>query len=1460
MIDWSKLKAYETDQKKSFEELCYQIARLEFDEKGTFTSVDDSGGGDGVEFYMTLPNGEQWGWQAKFYLDGSLSISNRKKSIKSSLEKAIKVHPDLKKWYLCMPKDLTPGEKEWFDTTLKKVIPEELSIDLDFWGESDLIYFMGDPKFSGRKNYFFGDLELTLDWFNTQVSNQLAVIHGKYNPAVHTQTKADSEINIFLLSDEYKKELKKQFQLFSKSIKENNDVLLKIQAIDVARFPLKVKEDYLRQMKTTLEFFGKLLSIINTEILSLEKGYYLEKDSLQLEKEMNMLSECIKELRDKTISIVDNHLIKETDVETYNIDSVEMILSESNKTFDDMYYDFKETMDKIIRSRSNNLNIFGDAGFGKTHLTAHIANQTIQKGLPAIFISGKNITDSRLLSEQILSSLDIPRNYSWIDFLKALDVAGKAFRSKIPIIIDGLNEARDISIVKVGIHRLISEISSFHNIGLITTCRKTYVKPIFEKNSPTNSIYLHGFLNENLLDAVEIYFDYYKLKADISSVSLDAFEHPLYLQIFCQTKNPKRIEEKHILINEHSMFDIFDIYLNQCDEHISERLNLNPRKKIITKKLTNLGNAMWERNTRFIPVDQAEELLELNQPHNWNESIEKNLTDENLLIYRDWYKGVDNEVITFTYDLLGGYIIAKNLIEKHKSCLQEFLNDPNTVKLLFGEDYKYRHPLYEDIGRCIAALLPNYQENYLIDYIENGVTVNLTINSLFEISPEKINDKAKDLITTYFSEPQNRANFFIVAEKTIRQVNHPLNINFWTILLKDLSMAERDISWSEHIRDRQYHHITENINRLEKRSMINVKKFSTYDKNYLFLLAEYVMWTLTSTIRPLRDKATRALYYFGRAFPEKFFDLLVDSFSINDPYISERMLAALYGIGMAKQFDFEDTEFKIKSLPIMAKTLYELMFAEEAKYFTTHILTRDYGRRFIEISLLYNPALLNEIEKVNIRPPYPRIKKRNWGVLHKKKISDVYKPIRMDFENYTIGRLVKNRSNYDFEHEDYNSVRAQIYWRIYNLGYLGELFENIDNEIHNGNFRYEGIESGKKTDRYGKKYSWIAFFEMAGYRDDQGLLEDNWYKENCRISEIDIDPSFPVEIPNFQLVSKDYLNDNLSVDDWFYGSAKPDFNDYFVVDEINGENGPWVLLDGYYSDSNKEQTKRCFFFPRGMLIRNLDCENITSHLSKQAIGGRWLPEIPYDFYVFAGEIPWAETFSENELSKLEFEIKKEDEIVEVEKTFLFKGDEKLNPYEEREFIGMLNQEEKISFQTYLSYLIQDLDAIDLNELNLTEYGFKIKKELVKESIEKKKNETFQVLLPVREHHCDITSEIMPRYDVVVPCKQIANLLELVGQPQTYDLYEKNGSKASITVDYRDSLGNHQHFTYLRKDLLSKFLQKEGYKLIWGLWGQKEILYKNEEERQSILEKYKEIDKAFQEIFIYQEENGEAKPL
>lgn len=1454
MIDWSKLKPYDTDQKRSFEELCYQIARVKFDNKGIFTSVDDSGGGDGVEFYLTLSNGEEWGWQAKFYLEGRL-VQGRKRSIIDSLKKSLKVHPNLKRWYLCMPMDLTVGEKEWFDTTLKNIVPNGIEVDLHFWGDSEFNYYLGTPEFVGRKNYFFGDLELTIEWFNTQVSNQLSAIKGKYNPAVHTKTEVDIEINSFLLNEEYRRYLIMQHKLLSTSIKKIEPVLSEIQEIESSYLSLLIKKDYLKHIQNTVDICNTLLSLFKEEISFLEKSHYLGNRSLCFEEVLDRLSLSISDLREKDYSIDEEYLgiaDEMKGLERYNIRNIKGTLWKPNEVFDEIYYISKETVSKVIRSRSSNLYIFGDAGYGKTHVTAHIANETIEKGLPAIFISGKNIVDNRLLAEQLLANLDIPRNYSWSDFLKALDVAGKAFRTKIPIFIDGLNEVRDIGVIKNGLTGLIKELSSYDNICLITTCRNTYIKPIFEK-TPPHSVYLEGFSNENLVDAVKAYFDYYNIKADTSAVSFEAFEHPLYLQIFCQTKNPERKYEQKVFINEQSMFDIFEAYIDQCNEKLSEILNLNPRKKIITKKLTNLGNALWKRNARSISIDEAEDILEYKPAPSWHESIEKHLTDENLLIYRDWYREGGNEVITFTYDLLGGFVIAKHLLKEHKGCLKEFLNDPNTVKLLFGEDFQSRHPLYEDIGRCIAAMLPLYQGNYLIDYIGNPTTVNLTVESLFEMSPESINDKAKSLIKTLFIKPRNRKAFFNLSEKTLRQVGHPLNVRFWTVLLNDLSMAERDVSWSEHIREWESD-VEETINALEQRSKINQLVLDSYEREYLYLLAENAMWTLTSTVRPLRDRATRALYYFGRAFPEKFFDLLYYSFSINDPYVSERMLAALYGIGMAKQYDFEDEEFRLNILPVMAKKLYNLMFAEKAEHFTTHILSRDYGRRFIEIGLMHHTSLLNEAEKENIYPPYNQSNQITWGSVEKEEISEYgANPIKMDFGNYTIGRLVKDRSNYDYEHEDFKKVRAHIYWRIYNLGYSAEMFENIDNDIGNRSFRYSRSEDGRKTDRYGKKYSWIAFFEMAGYRDDRGLLEDDWYQERYRISDTDIDPSFPVELSDIQIVKKDYFAENLPANEWLFGDCVPDIDDYLVMEKINDEKGPWVLLDGYFSDENERQTRSCFFFPRGLLVKKPDFEKVISLLKKQPLGGRWLPEVPTDYYVYAGEIPLSNTYDENKETELEFVTAKLKESVQVERKILVKDGKKLTDAEEAEFLDMLVEEEKVDL---ISRLVHGLEVIEEEEIDLDTYDIKVEKELVEKVTVKEEKEVIPVLLPVRENNWEENkSAIIPSRSVATPSKEITDTLKLVGQPQTFDLYEKSGRKASITVVFGDHYTNRQTFTYLREDLLNKFLEKEGYQLIWGVWGEKEISYKNKEFREAFNNKYGDIRKDFQEVLIYQQ-NGE----
>jgi hypothetical protein len=70
-------------------------------------------------------------------------------------------------------------------------------------------------------------------------------------------------------------------------------------------------------------------------------------------------------------------------------------------------------------------------------------------------------------------------------------------------------------------------------------------------------------------------------------------------------------------------------------------------------------------------------------------------------------------------------------------------------------------------------------------------------------------------------------------------------------------------------------------------------------------------------------------------------------------------------------------------------------------------------------------------------------------------------------------------------------------WRVKDLGYSSKLFEKIDEFIGRGGW---DSSSSAKVDRYGKKYSWIAYFELYGVRSDLDELDVR------RVSERTSDP------------------------------------------------------------------------------------------------------------------------------------------------------------------------------------------------------------------------------------------------------------------------------------------------------------------------------------------------------------------
>src|SRR4051794_12439254 len=115
------------------------------------------------------------------------------------------------------------------------------------------------------------------------------------------------------------------------------------------------------------------------------------------------------------------------------------------------------------------------------------------------------------------------------------------------------------------------------------------------------------------------------------------------------------------------------------------------------------------------------------------------------------------------------------------------------------------------------------------------------------------------------------------------------------------------------------------------------------------------------------------------------------------------------------------------------------MFVENAPHSTFHVLARDYALGIITLARKIDPRCIPEEKQSRLAPPYrfqspfpPADQINDSEVVGSKEA------MRMDFENYTLGRLLRGRRNYDFDNETYKEVRRQIEYRIAELGYSPE--------------------------------------------------------------------------------------------------------------------------------------------------------------------------------------------------------------------------------------------------------------------------------------------------------------------------------------------------------------------------------------------------------------------------------------
>lgn len=641
-INWDKLQAYSGDTKKSFEELCYQIVSEKFKDDilngATLTSIDDSGGGDGVEFYLTYENGDVYGWQAKYFC--RLNEGGRKEQIKKSLQTTYDKHPNIKKWFLCSKCNFTPDEKNWFDDDLanttkngRTVLPTNHNVELIHWGESELLSYLKD--YSNIYKFFFSEKFLTQEWFENRYKIDIAKtqIKTKYISEIHIQTNIDMTIckilggnglinviereieqhQVLMYAEEYKQSYLRLFSedisdeykniqtYFRKFLEEKENIIdiaiNKIEEIkqiilikDEQKLKLKIKELY-KYINSLKEFYKKYDDLSESDLCEPIKHLRIEKEnSSDLEKKEKDKIETENRKRKKVRDILFSPLY---DLSEYAISSLEGVF----RVFDLL--------------EQNELHISGEAGMGKTHVSFNIfENLILHQKEPAIFILAKEIYTDQNLENQLKDNFSIPVNWTFDDFLDALEISARVYKVKIPIIIDGLNESTHWnSVWKNGLEKFILKLKQYPHIVLITTYRNSYEDQLFPKKYFNDydrwrlKEFIHGF-EEFDGKAIETYFKFYKIKLENRSNAIGYFKHPLHLKIFCETKNPTRNKVVKVSFQKEDLFDVFDEYIQISNENITTLLKeLDPKynNNFTQSKLLQLSKYFWENSARGMP-------------------------------------------------------------------------------------------------------------------------------------------------------------------------------------------------------------------------------------------------------------------------------------------------------------------------------------------------------------------------------------------------------------------------------------------------------------------------------------------------------------------------------------------------------------------------------------------------------------------------------------------------------------------------------------------------------------------------------------------------------------------------------------------------------------------------------------------------------------------------------------------
>jgi hypothetical protein len=662
-INWHYLRALNNSQNAAFEEICCQLAECEQVPKGS-KFIRKGAPDAGVECYWQLPNSEEWGWQAKFFL--APPTSRQWAQLDESVKTALIKHPQLTLYTVCLPIDrMDPRIEnkssfmhEWDAHVIKwqKLAKRQnKTVDYVYWGAHELWVRLSAEQQKGRFFFWFHEQFFSQKWFEESVEEAIANAGQKYSP----------QINVQLPISEVFDGLGRMQAFYARW----RDLYDKIKRTCSRAMPRNAEGSTQGKLIRLEENITKLTDYLSDLDSSRTEPLKLDAISVLAANSRDLAWDCLACLRKGADNIARTSQ-DDASIEVYQqfggYNSERHFMAELARQLS--YLVEMANGDAARLANQPALLITGEAGTGKTHLLCDIAQARVKSGLPTLLLHGMHFRNEEPWHQiaEILG-LDVSKE----ELLGALQAAAQVSRSRCLILIDALNEGDGKWLWQKYLSGILTILARYPDIGIAISVRKSYEDWIVPENLVPQRLLRveHTGFAERTFDAIQTFFAYFNIQSPSIPILNPEFYNPLFLKLFCQALKNSGLTT--IPQGFQGISWILKSFVDSVNKKLSSILNFDPKSKLVWQSVEILTELMAISGKTWLPRIAAQEVVNSLLPHTGYETslflhlVSGGIIAEDIFETYENEEFINHEGVYFAYERFTDHLVAAFLLSKY---------------------------------------------------------------------------------------------------------------------------------------------------------------------------------------------------------------------------------------------------------------------------------------------------------------------------------------------------------------------------------------------------------------------------------------------------------------------------------------------------------------------------------------------------------------------------------------------------------------------------------------------------------------------------------------------------------------------------------------------------------------------------------------------------------------------------